>query len=721
MLLCREHNFVSFAFNLSFFQQNLFSFTYLQDQDGQTAYDLACLHGQHECARLLRALHWADNKDASLNSRLKKDSVRKVQEQELVSLHTRLKEEAAKMAYDDWLERKNVGNSRLPTPAACERRKKVPNSSGQRSSSCTTCTRTHSKHQSASMKKRAPQIATPIKVNPHQETRNVDSVGKSEKLYPYTNYPPKHLRSLSSEELCKSSHTPKSGRSSRSTFCSSGRSSRQSLSAKKSHRKPGRKQKSICKSLAKQQGTVKPEELDGHTSETESVSMMIPDMNEEDSKSNSDNEIATSGDSTENGEHDSEDFSMKSNDLQAYYFEDDEHDHTEDFSTKSNDLQAYFSDDDEDDLFFHDVGDTNNLDALALPNTLTKDKTPAEVLQTLRAVSGSSSRSFKRSQSARRNSIQLGNYNRRLSLSAIPEGRMVTSYSDEEHSTSQLLDDDFVEALIRSFSSSHETNGKETQTTTDDVESRKIAWQIGDRNDEEETVSKAEVADMTSETGPEIKVSSPLDDQLHRNITLDLSNANPSFLSKTNHSEEGSQTCYSPGCTDECPQTLKVVNIEWDPTSNTVQSNVTACPLTPPPEHSQRQLSLRQLTPPSGKLSPSSLSSKENRFSPRALSPSLSSSQSSTPASPTFNSEIEGQVDIDSSPPSRSYYLTSLLSHPGLKNHPNSLSLSSKSMVMSSCNNAEDGDTLHTSGIRHAKSAPEMRKESENPTRCVRT
>ena len=672
------------------------------------------MHGQHECARLLRALHWADNKDASLNSRLKKDSVHKVQEQELVSLHTRLKEEAAEMAYDDWLERKNVGNSRLPTPAACERRKKVPNNSDQRSSSCTTCTRAHSKHQSASMKKRAPQIATPIKVNPHQETRNVDSVGKSEKLYSYTNYPPKHLRSHSSEELCKSSHTPKSGRSSRTTFCSSGRSSRQLLSAKKSHRKPGRKQKSICKSQAKQQGTVNLEELDGHTSETESISMMIPDTNEEDSKPNSDNEIANSGDSTENGKHDTKDFSTKSNDLQAYHSEDDEHD-TEDFSIKSNDLQAYFSedDDDEDDLFFHDVGDTNNLDALALPNTLTKDKTPAEVIQILRAVGGSSSRSFKRSQSTsvRRNSIQLGNSTRRLSLSAIPEGRMVTSYSDEEHSTSQLLDDDFVEALIRSFSNSHETNGKETQTTTDDVESRKIAWQIGDRNDEEETASKAEAGDMTSETGPEIKVSSPLDDQLCRNITLDLSNSDPNFSLKTNHSEEVQAGS---------PQTLKVVNIEWDPMSNTVQSNVTACPLTPPPEHSQRQLSLRQLTPPSGKLSPSSLSPRENRFSPRALSPSLSSSQSSTPASPTFNSEIEGQVDIDSSPPSRSY-LTSLLSHPGFKNHPNSLSLSSKSMVMSSCNNAEEGDTLHTSGIRHVKSAPEMRKESENPTRCVRT
>lgn len=660
----------------------------------------------------MRALHWADKKDTSLNSRLRKDSLHKFREQELLSLRTRLKEEASEMAYDDWLEKKNVSNSQVPTPAACERRKKVRSSSGQRTSTCTTCTRTHTKRQSALVNKRVPQIATPIKVNHHQETRNVDSVGKSEKLYPYTNYPPKHLRSHSSEELCRTHHKPKSGRSSRSTVCSSSRSSRQLLTGKKTHRKSGLRTP-ISKSQATQLATVKRDELEGHTSETDNVPVMTmtPGMkiyHEENSCPKSDIEIAN----TVNREHRTEDVSVGSNDLQGYYSEED---------------------DDEEDLLFHDVGDTNNLNALALPNTLTKDKTPAEVLQILRAVDGTGSRSFKRSQSTslRRNSIQMGNYARRLSLTAIPEGRIVTSYSDEEQSTSQLLDDDFIEALIRSFS--NESNVKQTQATTDALESRKIAWQMGDKNDEEEIMSKVEAGGMASDTGPTIEVLSPLDNQFHRNITLGLSKSDPIVSLKTNYPEKSqtnSQNCYSLGCTDQNPQTLKVINIEWNPLSNTVQSTVTACPLTPPPEHSQRQLSLRKLTPPSGFLSPRSLSPSGIRSTPRALSSSLSSSRSCSPISPlspTFLSDIEGQVDIDSSPPtplsSRSYS-TSLHSqsfHPRNINNPNCLSLSSKSIVMSSSNNIEELEALRTSGLKRAKSAPEMREELENPAMCLRT
>ena len=45
----------------------------------KTPYDVACLHGNHECARLLRALNWAKDKDHISQSKLQQERVRQNQ------------------------------------------------------------------------------------------------------------------------------------------------------------------------------------------------------------------------------------------------------------------------------------------------------------------------------------------------------------------------------------------------------------------------------------------------------------------------------------------------------------------------------------------------------------------------------------------------------------------------------------------------------------------
>jgi len=84
---------------------------FFQDKDGFTAYNIACLQSQHECARLLRALHWANKKDTSTSQGMREEAMRQSREKEAKVLHARLKKEAAGTAYDKWLEKNNATNS----------------------------------------------------------------------------------------------------------------------------------------------------------------------------------------------------------------------------------------------------------------------------------------------------------------------------------------------------------------------------------------------------------------------------------------------------------------------------------------------------------------------------------------------------------------------------------------------------------------------------------
>ena len=215
---------------------------------------------------------------------------------------------------------------------------------------------------------------------------------------------------------------------------------------------------------------------------------------------------------------------------------------------------------DEDDLF-HDVGQTNSLNALSLPNTLTKDRTPAEVVQLLRSLGDlprfNRSNSFSHSYSmAHRHKNP-----RRFSLGAIPEGKIVTSYSDDEQSTSQLLDTQFLESLIVNLEGGGRQDNDSirrvgTHGVHDDDEEL-----FDSASDESETLSCTSSSNSTSDESPEVDdfIEVPHSDLPTVAITQD--NMPPQIT---------------------CPQSLKVVNLAWNPLLNTVQSHISEYPLSPP-------------------------------------------------------------------------------------------------------------------------------------------
>lgn len=361
-------------------------------------------------------------------------------------------------------------------------------------------------------------MSSQIKVNSHQEPRNVDSVGKPKKLYPYTNYPPLHLRSSANTRFSKSKQTvSKSGRSSVATVRS------KLITNKFKQSQEGTKQLSS------------PEiQSDITANETHSVS-------------------------------DSPFVTIISNDRVS------------DPHISAESTHGEYIDEDED-LLFHDVGQTNNLDALALPNTITKDKTQSELIQLLQSLGeeSSSSRSFGRSHSVilRRNSAHSIKHGRRLSLSAIPEGRIVTSYSDEDQSTapSQILDESFIEELIKSLSS----QGPEGNSPS---HKRRMVW------DEHQMNS------LVENEVPLVEISSVEEhheQQRSRRSSLTLS------LSGVDQRKSPSPN----------EQTLKVVNMEWDAASGSVLSIITPSPLTPPPDPHQRRSTSPRTSPTFRTVSP---------------------------------------------------------------------------------------------------------------------
>lgn len=641
----------------------------------------------------MRALHWAKRKDASLSSKLKKHSLEKYGEKKLVTSQTRVQKKATGVTYSEWPCRKGASTSKVSTPIACAKQKEVQGSSDKKSLTCTTCTKATSGLVSGSVPNScSSQLAYPIRINPHQETRNVESIGKPDKLYPYTNYPPARLRSAHSEEQSRKANTLKSGRSSKATFHSSNYSSLLMLSGKKSHTKARKTPVNIKTVLGDLDQTSCSKTYLDETDccKTESVSSVEAglELNNECKQKSLAGEAGFT-DQTENYEN---------------------------MWSMSDDLNDYCTEEDDEDLLFHDVGNTNNLDALALPDTLTRDKTPAEVIQLLRSIGGgggTASRSFKRSQSmiTKRNLIQPGNCTRRQSLSAIPEGRMVTSYSDEECSTSQLLDEEFVEVLLRNLSRNWETDIDQQEETT--VEQAHTV-------SEEIESSPKDCITSDKQVSPE-KRSSPTDNQLNRNPTAHILNTEAFVSLKPTGSRQTPakihvhQNCRSSQAfSDQDPKTLKIVNIAWDPNSDNVQSTISLCPLTPPPDSRNRKLPLHILGP-RPTLKKSSPQKKHLQFSKETRQKAKPISGSPVPLSspsPLQVEQVEGEDSyLDSSLPSplsSKSFFTPVPFHPKSDNDPDTHCHTSKSLVQRNT----DIDKQDGSGLKRVMSAPEMRRLS---------
>ena len=620
----------------------------------------------------MRALHWANKKDSDDREKLRKDEIERRQTNAMLALWEQFRKEAADISYNQWLEKKSK-QANGPSP-----RERKPTSMTYTRS--TVSSRGASKSAaSVSVHKSNLQLTSSIKVNLKQAKRNVASVGKPEKMQPYTNYPPKSSGSRTSVHFLSKSRSepPRSGRTSRSTVQSAASvPAGVKYYSKIHHRQTSTIKRANQKQMVEDIVESKEAHGSGYEATDNQEEQVHKQLEEQELKNRVDGvvdqnveeidkeqllvtvaEDASKGDGNEQNleEINIKDSGEEDEGSSLYPQEEEEIDELDFSKLMENDVfNECTMEGDEEDLF-HDVGQTNSLNALSLPNTLTKDRTPAEVIQLLRSFGGLS-RSYNRSNSfshgysmAHRNQFQ-----RRFSLGAIPEGQIVTNYNDEDHaqSSSQLLDEQFLESLLHGLSGDSRNANKTRHGAHFQIDLEDGNQNSEPESDDSETPSSLATSDDESPADSE-EVYKQVEDQLEQKSALpkvEITQDDNILSSSITH-----------------PQSLKIVNLAWDPVLNTVTSCISESPLSPPdfsklggrysltrrltPQNNTQ--SCKRYSPTSSQASTQSQSTMKAstpsspRHSPRDLSPSSSSSSSSVhsqPRSPRSLSSSLGSV-----------------------------------------------------------------------------
>ena len=469
--------------------------SYVQDNHGHTPYDVATLHGRFECARLLRALQWAKGKDEQLNAELQERVERQRREQEIITINSQLRKEATDRAYQQWAIKSQVTHE---PPFACgERQSNKSQTHTHTCSSCKTGTRIPSARQSV-----ARPASYYTKISLHQAKRNVECTGKPSKMHPYTNYPPrKRPKSVSSRTA---------GHSSRAT------SSSFHTPTPANHTIDSGRQQQV-EATQQQQGK---EELTGtpecaHIKE-ECDSREAPECEYPPSELNL-GFLKNSRDNQYKPEEGTVQFLIGGAAEEGEYIPEYEED---------------------EDIPFHDVGKTNSLNSLSLPVVLTRDRTPAEVMKLLRYL-GSDQVSGLHSHTPRFRRQHSLSFQRRFSLGAIPEGQVVTNYSNESMAS---LDEQSARLRFMELSPRGST-----------------AWV----EEEEEETEDSQLQTAESKDEPQWSSDSSSNEGDNRQ---EVGKAE-------NDSKEGD--VISPCIVS----TLNIVNFVWDMASNSVQTRVTRTPM----------------------------------------------------------------------------------------------------------------------------------------------
>ena len=313
---------------------------------------------------------WAKSKDDNLNSQLQNKAESRRREKERKEVNASLRKESAEKAYNCWALKQP--QPILKPPSACKQRQETI-SQLQRPNTCIPCISRTRKHSASQMN---PRVLSPIKVSMHQVKRNIESTGKPDKMHPYTNYPPQK-RTTSSK-----GGRSRSGRSSQTTKPSTATSI------------PAPPHISIC--------------VDNYTEHDQQP------LSEQNAKSAAEcvNEQSDLQDSGTLTQIDHESCTPEPTPQQPA---------EEQTEVEVQFLIGGMEEEEElakeEEIIFHDVGKTNTVDALAL--------------ELLRQGSKNLSRSLSHPRN-RRFSFSL--HERRFSLSAIPEGQIVTNYSNDSFS-----------------------------------------------------------------------------------------------------------------------------------------------------------------------------------------------------------------------------------------------------------------------------------------------
>ena len=463
---------------------------------------------------------------------------KKVQEEEFQrrrgnvqsALQTRLQSQKADAAYKDWLSENNF--NLITSPQECKKRQE---NRILRSSLCTACCTPASKHLSAAVSHYQSKTVVPIKVVPRQKERNLETVGKPDKMQPYTNYYTQKPKKLCRVKVNK-----------RSTFQSlSGQKSKSSASTagiKFSCVKKFEKNKNILTrrgishpatlSDSNQSNLPSSENVTGNCNEFVTYTHMLDKTNHDNSSQ----------------EHPS--YSQDQPD-EVNFFE------QSDVLLPQNNFDFY----DTDATLFHEVGELNDLQSLFLPAILTKSRTPAEVLQLLRHLGNSESnkRSHRRSYSVSHGIRQFsGKLRRRFSLGCIPEGRIVTDYTedDEDNIDSQVLKN--LKNSIESVSG--------TEEVTEDAP-------CNDHNVNAWPVEEEHFSDPTGGVNI-VNMGEKHLAGIHYNLQVTQSSSPVSQALCNTNGDEPLVMPHPKSDRVSPSHTLKVINLAWDESSNSVKTHV---------------------------------------------------------------------------------------------------------------------------------------------------
>ena len=490
----------------------------VQDCHGNTAHDLCCLHGYYKCARLLKSLHWANDKNRAAEDKLYSSIAEKCRLQLYQALQVQQRWQLAKEAYKSWLDHKEV----LPItpPQGCKLRSLLRVQSTLKT--CVPCSQTKSQSFFSTGTGKNPRV-TKIEVSTNQKERNIASVGKPEKMYPFSNYPPSKYRQC--KGLPKRFLDTKPTKHVRSGSAPAAGTTNQTLDG------PAGETKLHAQSAVIQptQGERTPEFLQTPAAHDihESKGGHLND-NDIHGQAPHDNEEGTKG----TGEEARDMFIGYQNDcdrIDGLVTEDELDD------SPTDDVQGDFEGV-LDSLTFHEVGSENNLKSLSSPGSIS----PLELFHLLRMSDYDenlgrcvTSRKFKRSASvtsARQSSRT--SLSRQMSLNAIPEGEMVTQYSDRTE-PSQVFDEEFLYSIMPfAFSAS----SKDEEENSTDVMPPTSLVEVPDAENvrDSDEASPGSDLDMTA--------SQALADSRHTTST---------------------------------PTTLKVVNVTWDWDKPGVHQDVT--------------------------------------------------------------------------------------------------------------------------------------------------
>ncbi len=558
------------------------------------AYQIAQLHNQHSCYRFLSSVHWASKKDAEDLKQLKTGAAVGRAKKDNDRICLQLKQERGAKAYSEWLSGKSVVTAKAE-PKRCEERKKnrlTPNGS----STCTICStiansRGHSA-DSCSLK------ISPIKISSNQEARNIDSIGKPMKMLPYSNYSnpsqhtqpakqPKHSKVAEKESKSSVSRTGSSrvqvNKHHRVKKLASGKmknsiaKSKRRSNAQRTISTPLERSKSKVDGFENPSPTEVPPEiyLNTHKEKIPYTGGATDYGDDDDEFNEKDNEQHQDDSSAYEGDEEAEEVGDNDSDSDDDDDSEDKDGDNDNSSESDDDIPLPFHDNGDDNLmypqfnfnsedessFFHEVGPMNDLNSLALPSVLTKGRTPAEMLQIIRHLENSASQ-VARPRARRSISVSGHNstghrsrhWNRRFSLGSIPEGEIVYNYDDGFGNE----DDDRVDSCVLLNLENLIGSGRDRE------------------NDEENGADDSQSKDEGDVANQDLEHNAELS-----NLELQRSSET------ANETELNSTPAFS---------TLKIVNLEWDSSTNSVNSEISTTQILPPPTHRRTSYPFATLT-----------------------------------------------------------------------------------------------------------------------------